>query len=287
MGAGDSPANPCMLTMNGHKNVVGVFFDTTGTAGFAYEPAATAFASVNALGYTTTTGGAGGDTVTVTSGDELWNLMLLRTDAAHCPEPPTLTVFVAGILSPGPVIGSTQMISVKDAYDISIIGVGNDATITNVGLNINRSKNVIVRNITFASCPDDGIAVEANDDENLGHHVWIDHCTFTDVPPPGYPAGSTPDGALDVTHTAAYVTISWCRFTQHDKTCLMGHSDSQTSDVNLKVTYHHNYFDSTVSGIPACASGRRISTTTTTGRIPSTASRRTLKPMSWWKDPTS
>jgi pectate lyase len=256
MGAGDSPASPYVLTMNGHKTVVGVFRDTTGTAGFVYEPAATAFASVNALGNNGTTGGAGGDTVTVTSGDDLWNLMLLRTDAAHALNLRPLTVFVAGILSPGPVIGATQMLSVKDAYDISIIGVGDDATITNFGLNINRAKNVIVRNITFASCPDDGIAVEANDSELLGHHVWIDHCTFTDVPPPGYPAGSTPDGALDVTHTAAYVTISWCKFTKHDKTCLMGHSDSQSSDIAMKVTYHHNYFDSTTQRHPRVRFGK-------------------------------
>lgn len=256
MGAGDSPASPYTLTMSGHKNVIGVFLDTTGTAGFPLEPAATAFASVNALGNNGTTGGAGGDTIVVTTGDELWNVMLLRRDAGHALNLPPLTVFIAGILSPGPVIGSTEMLSIKDAYDISIVGAGNDATITGFGLNINRSVNVIVRNIRFAAWGDDGVAVEADDSETLGHHIWIDHCTFTDTPPPGYPAGSTPDGALDVTHTAAYVTISWCRFMKHDKNSLMGHSDSQTSDVNLKVTYHHNYFDSTVQRNPRVRFGK-------------------------------
>ncbi|MGA9117045.1 MAG: carbohydrate-binding protein [Bacteroidota bacterium] len=250
MGAGDSPASPFVLTMNAHANVVGVFLDTTGTGGFVVEPSPAAFASVNALGTNGTTGGAGGDTLTVYTGDELWNTLLLRRDPdgtlGLCP----LTIFIPGILSPGPVIGGDEMLDLKDASDISLVGVGSDATITGFGVNIVRSSNIIVRNIRFASCPDDGIAVQADDTEATGHHIWIDHCTFTDTPPPGYPAGSTPDGALDITHTASYVTVSWCLFTKHDKTCLLGHSDSQTSDAAMKISYHHNYYDSTAQRNP-------------------------------------
>lgn len=247
MGGNDSPASPYNLLMNGHKTVVGVFMDTTGRSGFTLESSPRGFASVNALGNNGTTGGAGGDEVTVTTGDDLWNLMLLRADANRSVNHSPLTVYVAGTLTPGPAIGSTKMLSVKDAYDISIIGVGQDATISGFGLNVVRSINIIVRGLKFTNIPDDGLSVEADDDEATGHHIWIDHCTFV---PPGY------DGALDITHTAAYVTASWNHFERWNKNSLVGHSDNNPADVNLKVTYHHNYFDSTSQRNPRVRFGK-------------------------------
>lgn len=247
MGANDSPANPYTLVMNGHKTVVGVFLDTTGVSGFIPEPSPRAFASVNALGTNGTTGGLGGDEVTVTTGDDLWNLMLLRADANRTVNFSPLTVYVVGTLTPGPVIGSSSMLSVKDAYDISIIGVGQDATISGFGLNIVRSINIIVRGIRFTNATDDGISIDASDDEALGHHIWVDHCTFE---PPGH------DGALDITHTAAYVTASWNHFKGWDKNSLVGHSNSNTSDVNMKISYHHNYFDATSQRNPRVRFGK-------------------------------
>lgn len=256
MGGNDSPANPYNLLMNSNKTVAGVFLDTAGTSGFTYEPGPIGFASMDALGYNGTTGGEGGYTVTVTDADDLWNLMLLRSDASRTLNLPPLTVYVVGVLSPGAAFGSNKMLDVKDAYNISIIGVGNDATITGFGLLIVRSINIIVRNIKFASCPDDGVAVQADDAESTGHHVWIDHCSFTDTPPPGYPPASSYDGALDITHTASYVTVSWCHFMNHSKTCLMGHSDNNTEDVAMKITYHHDWFDATVQRHPRVRYGK-------------------------------
>jgi hypothetical protein len=94
--------------------------------------------------------------------------------------------------------------------------------------------------------PDDGINIQGDDVEGTGNHIWIDHCTFTNC----Y------DGALDVTHTASYVTLSWNHFYNHDKACLQGHSDSQTSDVAMKITWHHNYFDSTGQRNPRVRYGK-------------------------------
>ena len=141
---------------------------------------------------------------------------------------------------------SANMIDIKDAFDISVIGVGSDATFSGVGLKISRSSNIIVRNILFMNSPDDGISIQADDTESSGNHIWIDHCSFTN----GY------DGALDVTHTAAYVTLSWNHFYNHDKTSLMGHSDNQVSDTAMKVTYHHNFFNGTRQRHPRVRFGK-------------------------------
>ncbi len=49
---------------------------------------------------------------------------------------------------------------------------------------------------------------------------------------------------LDITNESDLVTVSWNQFTSHDKTMLIGNSDSATEDrEHLRVTLHHNLFD--------------------------------------------
>ena len=239
--------NPYLVTMNSHKTVVGIMMDTTGFSSFPYQTTPQGFASCDALGYPNgTTGGSGDEAgiVFVTTSTELVDLMYDRVDVDHTGNLPPLTIFMIGTLVRDSGVGN--MIDVKDAYDISIIGVGSDATFSGVGLKIVRSSNIIVRNILFKNAPDDGINIQADDDVTLGNHIWIDHCSFTNA----Y------DGALDVTHTPAYVTLSWNHFYNHNKTSLMGHSDSQVSDTAMKVTYHHNFFDGTIQRHPRIRFGK-------------------------------
>jgi hypothetical protein len=62
----------------------------------------------------------------------------------------------------------------------------------------------------------------------------VDHCDLSHAE----------DGLCDITDKANYVTVSWCRFHDHNKASLIGRSDTATSDVGyLKVTFHHNWFD--------------------------------------------
>ena len=250
LGTTESHSNPLVFNIEKHITLAGVFLDTAGLYGFNYRTIPEGFASINSLGVNGTTGGEGGSSVLVYDSEQLWNLMLDRTDSKNTKNLPPLIVYIIGSLSPTAVFGGNKMLDVKDAYNISIIGVGNDAVITGFGLSIVRSKNIIVRNIKFAACPDDGISLQANDDENLENHIWIDHCSFTDTPPTGFPTFSNYDGELDISHTVSYVTVSYCHFMNHSKTSLVGHSDSNTSDSAMKVTYHHNYFDQTVQRHP-------------------------------------
>lgn len=246
-GTDQSTSNPLVVTMNSHKKIIGVMPTSPGFGAFPYEAAPKGFASVGAFTCPNgTTGGfgAGSQTVYITTSDELSNLMLRRVDASHTLNFPPLVVYVIGTLTTGSTF--SDMCDVKDVYDISIIGVGVDAKISGFGLKIVRSENIIVRNIKFENGTDDGINIQADDVEGTGDHVWIDHCDFTNC----Y------DGALDVTHTVSYTTLSWNHFYKHDKTCLQGHSDSQTSDVAMKITWHHNYFDSTGQRHPRVRYGK-------------------------------
>ena len=104
------------------------------------------------------------------------------------------------------------------------------ATITGCGFNVSGDRNVIIRNLTFRSWNDDAINVQES-----ATNIWIDHNSFTN----GY------DGAVDIKRGSDFVTVSWNRVFNHDKTMLLGHSDDNASqDIgHLRVTYHHNWFD--------------------------------------------
>ncbi|MDQ1292852.1 MAG: pectate lyase [Actinomycetota bacterium] len=121
---------------------------------------------------------------------------------------------------------------VKVAADKTILGTGANATITGGGLNISGVKNVVVRNVNFKDWGDDAINVQ-----NAATNVWIDHNSFS----------KGKDGAVDIKRASDYVTVSWNHFLGHDKTCLLGHSDTNGSEDkgHLRVTYHHNWFDGT------------------------------------------
>ncbi|WP_422772645.1 pectate lyase family protein [Plantactinospora sp. WMMC1484] len=117
----------------------------------------------------------------------------------------------------------------KVAANKTIIGVGANATITGGGLNVASVSNVIIRNINFRNWGDDAINVQ------YSTRVWIDHNNFSN--------GS--DGAVDIKRSSDCATVSWNRVFSHDKSFLLGHSDSNSSeDVGrLRVSYHHNWFD--------------------------------------------
>ncbi len=98
-------------------------------------------------------------------------------------------------------------------------------------------------------------------------HVWLDHNTFTDG---SHPDSAAPvhfgmlyqqhDGELDIVRGANHVTASWNVFTEHDKTILIGNSDSESTAVDdrgkLKVTFHHNLFSDLTERTPRVRFGQ-------------------------------
>ncbi|MDP3683724.1 MAG: right-handed parallel beta-helix repeat-containing protein, partial [Ignavibacteria bacterium] len=191
------------------------------------------FASLNGG----TTGGIGGDTVTVTNAQQIADIMKLREKGINTP----LIIYIKGVLS-----DFSTMISVKRTSNVSIIGLGSDAALLGFGMKIVDCKNIIVRNILFADCKvdeKDGVSIDGSG------NVWIDHCTFTDSPS-NDPSGNDHDGELDIKSGAFNVTVSYNHFMNHRKTCLLGHTPGQVSDTTMKVTYYRNWFDGTYSRNP-------------------------------------
>jgi pectate lyase len=166
-------------------------------------------------------------------------------------------------------------VRIRPGSNTTIVGVGNDATIRGVWLDIRANTvtapnplvprtNIIIRNITFEDtydcfpdwAPNDGANGAWNslyDSISLRDtdHVWIDHNTFRDrttaddtLPEVFGVLFQVHDGLLDITNASNFVTVSWNRFENHDKLMLIGSSDNAPLDVGkLKVTLHHNLFD--------------------------------------------
>ena len=66
------------------------------------------------------------------------------------------------------------------------------------------------------------------------------------------------DGALDITHTSDLVTVSYNRFSKHDKTMLIGSTDNPANGDpgRLRVTLHHNVFDGVGQRVPRVRFGQ-------------------------------
>ncbi|MFD8570975.1 polysaccharide lyase family 1 protein [Streptomyces sp. NPDC059639] len=160
----------------------------------------------------------------------------------------------------------------------TIIGVGKNAGIVGGSLQITGVDNVIVRGLTLESpldCfpqwdPTDGDTGNWNSEYDAAvvygsTHVWLDHNTFTDG---DHPDSTLPtyygriyqqhDGELDIVKGADYVTVSWNVFEDHDKTLMIGNSDSAaaTDEGKLRVTLHHNLFKNLVERAPRVRFGQ-------------------------------
>lgn len=179
-----------------------------------------------------TTGGADGDIVTVSSGEELYNALKAKDNRP-------LTIYIDGKLNNYP----SSKIEIKEMSDISVIGKGNSAEIEGVGIKIWKSDNIIIRNLKIHHVSQgDGDCIGI---EGPAHHIWIDHCELyndLDHDKDYY------DGLLDAKRDCDYITFSWNYLHDSWKTSLVGSSDSDNYD--RKITYHHNYIKDCNSRLP-------------------------------------
>ncbi len=188
------------------------------------------WATTNADGVNSTTGGGNATPTTVTTFAEL--KAAVEDSAAR-------VIVVSGTIKT--TDGGGYALGIKS--NKTIMGANEDATIYG-GLTISGESNVIVRNLNVQgvwpnSGPDDALATHNS------HHVWFDHLNVWD-------AG---DGLLDITNESNYVTVSWSKFwyTNADHPHRLaslngsGGGDHPEDSGKLKVTYHHNWWSTLVN----------------------------------------
>ncbi len=191
-----------------------------------------------------TTGGTGGEVTYVSNGAEL-QAVINKALPKNGGKPQI--IYVQGEINLANSGGANQ-IDIKDISNVSVIGVGTSAVFNEIGINIVRVHNIIVRNVTVhhnRSGQKDAISIQTS-----GSHIWIDHCEL-------YNSLTSNkdyyDELLSAKNSTEYITFSWNYLHDSWKTSLIGSSDSDTYD--RKITYHHNLIENCNSRLPSYRGG--------------------------------
>ena len=168
------------------------------------------------------------------------------------------------------IIGLTDESGIKGGT-ISIYGSTEDGKIS----------NIMLRNLHLQDAFDPFPHHESGDGWNAEYdcitiqgytdYIWIDHCTFEDTVSIGwtnfagvktgydvaaqaystsnsdYEMWQTYDGLCDIKGVAQNITVSYCVFQNHDKTMLIGSSDSETTQQTSSVKHTNVYTDRTIT----------------------------------------
>jgi pectate lyase len=194
---------------------------TAPTAPAGTTPTSTAGLMGYAMVNGTTTGGAGGSSVTVTT---------LAALKAAVGDNTKRIVYVSGTIT-GSGDEPVYVLSNK-----SIIGKPG-AVIQGVSLYIFTVSNIIIQDIRFKNYVTDAAVMI----KEQTHHVWVDHCEFSTDRNHGWDYWGKD---ISITRAADYVTVSWNKFHDTNLSVLIsGGIAGHESDIgHLHVTLHHNFW---------------------------------------------
>lgn len=240
-----------------------------------------------------TAGGAGGEVVRVSTFEELKRYAENETTPYIIEIAGEINTGITAYIEEGSghIATSQSSSTIETTYgevlklgsNKTLLGIGENAFLNRIGVNVQCRSNIIIRNIKFTmqDVPidkagenkivgfrngaeillgdPDCIGIQA-DNENLPsqqrfcRNIWIDHCEFYN-----YPRNTEHkdryDGLLDMKNNVQFVTISWCYFHDHSKACLFGKGNSDNFD--RTTTMHHNYFENIKgSRLPLLRHGR-------------------------------
>ncbi|MEU6072963.1 pectate lyase [Micromonospora sp. NPDC047074] len=217
-------------------------------------------AAGSATGYATqnggTTGGAGGQTVRVSTGTGIHTALCTRASSST-----PIIIEVQGTINHGntsKVSGDScntadGVIELKQISNVTIIGVGSGAVFDQLGIHIRDSSNIIIRNVTVRNVKKSGSPTSNGGDaigmESTVRNVWVDHATLeaSGGESEGY------DGLFDMKDNVQYVTLSYSILRNSGRGGLIGSSESDRS--NGFVTFHHNLYENIDSRTPLLRGG--------------------------------
>ncbi|HEY5798978.1 MAG TPA: Ig-like domain-containing protein, partial [Burkholderiaceae bacterium] len=153
---------------------------------------------------------------------------------------------------------------VKLPSNTTLLGVTAGAGFINGSLSINGVSQVVVRNLALRNPCDVGPVWDPKDGPkgnwnslfdaitvSASRHIWIDHNSFTDapitddtLPEENGMLKQCHDGALDINQASDFVSVTYNRFSLHQKNTLVGSGDRATGDDgHLRVTFKANLFE--------------------------------------------
>lgn len=126
--------------------------------------------------------------------------------------------------------------------NITIEGVGFDATVHGFGFLIRNACSVELRNFAIMWCMDDAVSMDT-DNCNL----WIHNLDLFYGKPGGAADQKKGDGTLDIKGDSKYCTMSYNHLWDSGKSSLCGMTSESGPNY---ITYHHNWFDHSDSRHP-------------------------------------
>lgn len=126
--------------------------------------------------------------------------------------------------------------------NLTVEGIGEDAAIQDMGILLNKTGNVELRNFAVINCIDDSISIDTQN-----QNLWVHNMDFFYGQKGSDKDQVKGDGTVDVKAKSTYVTVSYNHFWDNGKSSLCGmKSELKTS----LITYHHNWFDHSDSRHP-------------------------------------
>ncbi len=145
----------------------------------------------------------------------------------------------------GSVSDSKHIFYLQEVANVTVEGIGDDATLYRCAFVIKGSSNVELRNLGVMLFLDDGIAIESDNS-----NIWV-HNNDIFYGSPGADSDQVKgDGSLDIKDNSRYCTLSYNHFYDAGKASLVIASASKTADTTSYLTYHHNHFDHSDSRHP-------------------------------------
>ena len=188
------------------------------------------FATCNYLGQNGVTGGGAGEIVHVSSREEL---------ARYAGSAQPYVIIIDKDIEGGGMKDLQDELSINS--NKTIIGGRGGKALNGVALTASGKKNIIIRNISLKKGRIDGVAFHDC------HHVWIDHCDFSD----------SYDGLLDITNGSDFFTISWVKLHDHNKVSITNSGTCHYEDYNKeRVTFAHCMFKDNVQRNPRIGYGK-------------------------------
>ena len=146
----------------------------------------------------------------------------------------------------------------------TLIGLDSSSGIIGGTISISSVSNVAIRNLVLKDAYDPFPHHESNDGWNSQYDgitvqgtcsgIWIDHCTFKDslngsastldyvTNASGKKEHWNPyDGQCDIKGTISSMTVSYCKFMNHDKTMLLCSSTKDAGTKNITLAYNYFY----------------------------------------------
>ncbi|MGN0029766.1 MAG: polysaccharide lyase family 1 protein [Marinilabiliaceae bacterium] len=144
-------------------------------------------------------------------------------------------------------LSSAEGIQIKGAnaympINITIEGIGDDATIWGFGFLLRSVSSVELRNFGIMLCMDDCISIDTKNE-----HIWVHNIDLFYGNTGGDADQAKGDGTIDLKGNSKYLTFSYNHLYDSGKASLCGMKSESGPNY---ITYHHNWFDHSDSRHP-------------------------------------